>query len=175
MFFSNESHIKEINRLKRQVADLQIKMRRMEKNFEFEIGVKKAHILKLKNGEALSDDFVINNRSYMDLSPEAAYEIYNDFDQDFILLDVSAKSFTPPQELPEALKIPLDDLANNLHRLPGKGKSYLVISEDGVRSIKACRFLNINGYFNLSNISGGYLYWPAFRSISSIVKDDQVA
>lgn len=175
MFFSSESQIKEINRLKRQVSDLQIKLREMELRFNFEIGVKKAHILKLKNGEPLSDDYVVNNRSYMDLSPEAAFEIYNDFNQDFVLLDVSANSFTPPGELPEAIKIPLDDLAQNLHRLPGKGKSYLVISEQGVRSIKACRFLNINGYFNLSNISGGYKFWPTFKNISSIVHEEDAA
>lgn len=175
MFFSNESQIKEINRLKRQVADLQIKLREMEIKFDFEIGVKKAHILKLKNGEALSDDYVVNNRSYMDLTPEAAYELYNDFDQDFILLDVSEADYVPAGELPEAIKIPLEELSKNLHKLPGKGKSYLVISEQGVRSIKACRFLNNSGYFNLSNISGGYKYWPAFKSLTSIVNSNNAA
>ncbi len=50
MFFRDESHIKEINRLKKQVADLQLAMHKLTQELHFEAGLKKSHILRLKNG-----------------------------------------------------------------------------------------------------------------------------
>ena len=175
MFFRDESHIKEINRLKKQVADLQLAMHKLTQELHFEAGLKKSHILRLKNGDSISDDYIINKRSYVDLTPEAAYKIYNNLDQDFVLLDVSANSYEPIKEFPEALKIPLDDLAQNLHRLPGKSKHYMIISENGVKSIKACKFLNLHGFFYLSNISGGYSYWPEFKNLKEFVSRGDAA
>ena len=159
MFFRDNSHLEEIYRLKKQVASLSDRLHDLEIKLEQEQRSKKALLLRIKNGDDISDDFILNNSPYLDLSPEKARRIYNDQDKDFILLDVSSAQYTPPVNLPEVIKIPLDKLHSEIHRLPGKGKLILVISEDGVRSINACKQLHQYGYYSVSNISGGYQYW----------------
>lgn len=165
MFLLDDAVKKEINRLKRQVAELQMKLAQMETTFQRDLGVGKNHILRVKNGEELADDYILKSQSYLDLSPEKAFEMYNEKDRDFILLDVSSRDFSPPKQLPESLHIPLEELEHNLHRLAGKAKSYFIISEDGKRSVLACKLLNRKGYYNINNISGGYMYWPEFRRL----------
>lgn len=122
-----------------------------------------AQMVRIKNGERLPDDFVLNRRTYNDLSPERAMRLYEQKERDFVLLDVSSKSYRPEKELPEALKIPLEELGIRYKELVNKAVSVLIISEDGTRSILACEILNNRGYYNLNNISGGYKFWPAFR------------
>jgi rhodanese-related sulfurtransferase len=128
--------------------------------------------MRVKNKEELSDDYLLKGLSYLDLSPEKAFELYNNVDNDFILLDVSRVVFQPFKDLPEAKKIPLEDLVMSTHLLQGRGKSIYIISECGVRSIMACKVLNNLGYYNLNNISGGYKFWPGFREFNNYLEPD---
>ena len=127
-----------------------------------------SHTLRLNNGEELSLEYITRNSKYQDLSPEKAYEFYNHKNRNFILLDVSENGFTPIADLPEALIIPLEELSGSLSKMPNRATSILVISEDGVRSIRACEILHREGYFNVNNISGGYKYWPGYNNLSHL-------
>jgi rhodanese-related sulfurtransferase len=128
----------------------------------------KIHMLRLKNHEQVSDDFVLSSCHYNDLSPEKAFEFYNNKDRNFILLDVTNEEFSPMADFPEVTHIPLEILDEKLNEITNKSVSILVISEEGVRSIIACEILYQYGYLNLNNISGGYRYWPGFNNLVNL-------
>lgn len=128
----------------------------------------RSSILRLNNQEELSLDFITKNSRYQDLSPEKAFEFYNNKDRNFILLDVSSKDFCPIADLPEVMNIPIEHLAESLSEIPNKAASILIISEDGIKSILACEYLFKAGYCNLNNISGGYKYWLGHNNLRSI-------
>jgi rhodanese-related sulfurtransferase len=165
-FIVDDSINKEISQLRSLVKRLEERVYDLEAKLEDSKSLEKSHLLRVKNQDELSDDYILKGHKYLDLSPEKAFRLYNDFDNDFILLDVSKPIFQPFQELPEVRKITLEDLEMSSHLIGGKGKSIYVISEDGVRSILACKILNKLGFVNLNNISGGYKFWPGYRTIS---------
>jgi rhodanese-related sulfurtransferase len=153
-----------------QIRDLQEQIHELNSKLETFQEIKSAHIMRVKNGESLSDDYILNSRSYNDMSPESAHEYYQQKDTHFILLDVSSESFSPPEELPEATKIPIDELSFRYREIVSKTTQILIISEDGVSSIRACEFLNEMGFYNVNNISGGYKYWPEFQQAKTQLK-----
>lgn len=144
---------KQIQELKRQTILLNKKVERLESLDRF-------HLMRIKNNDELSDQYILNGMEYLDLSPEKAYRIYNDIDKDFIVLDVSDKNYVPFKKLPESRFIPLEQLEDKVHEFTNKALCIFVISETGVRSILACKILNKAGFFNVNNISGGHKYWP---------------
>lgn len=152
---------RKVSALEELVSNLQARIDQIEKN-------ERIHVLRVKNGEEVSDDFIVGKCEYSDLSPEKAFQFYNDKNKNFILLDVSNKEYTPIADLPEVTQIPLKDLKEQAHLLPSKSTSILVISEDGVKSIMACKTLYELGFFNINNISGGYKYWPGFNNLQSL-------
>lgn len=151
------------NLINNRLNHLETKLAQLDEKLEEAIQIEKAHLLRIKNKEELSDEFILSNRSYYDLSPIKAYEIYSDKDKDFILLDVSKKDYQPYHELSETTKIPLEELAIRHNEIVNKNVSILVICENGVRSIMACELLNRCGFYNVNNISGGYKFWPGFK------------
>ncbi len=153
----------DIFQLQRKVSSLEGQLERLEEFVKSSFEVERHHLIRIKNGDVLSDDYILNDHGYMDLSPEKAFQLYNDKDRDFILLDVSSEGHKPPTEIAELRNIPLEDLKRNLYQLPGKGKNILVMSEYGVRSVIACKLLNKAGYYNLSHVSGGHKFWPGHR------------
>lgn len=164
MFWQNNDPInKEIRHLKKMIRNLEEHVLELQNQLEESRLKDRSHLIRIKNGDELSTDFILKSQDYLDLSPEKAFRVYNELDKDFILLDVSRAISSPVKELPEARKIPLEDLEMNIHQIPGKGKSIFVISEEGVRSILACKILSKLGYVNINNISGGYKFWPGFR------------
>lgn len=154
---------KKLNDLNEKLNKLEKKILNLEQKMDTSFDIQSNHIMRVKNGQNLSDDFIINKRGYNDMSPEKAYQIYLNKDADFILLDTSNKEYHPERELPEAIKIPYDELNIRHEELPSKSTSILVISENGTNSIKACELLNSLGYYNVNNISGGYKFWPGLR------------
>lgn len=158
-----------LNQIEERLVGLEQRLDCMDCDIQSAFKTLQSHLVRVKNGEKLSDDFVLSRRPYNDLSPEKAYKLYQDKDRDFILIDVSVKSYSPPKELPEALKIPLEELSVRHNEIVNKAASVFVISEDGIRSILACEILNRRGYFNVNNISGGYKFWPGIRGI---IKED---
>ena len=83
---------------------------------------------------------------------------------DYILLDVSEKTYQPPLHLNGVIRIPLEDLNYRFAELQSKTLPLLIISENGLRSIQASELLVKKGFFNINNISGGYEFWPGKNS-----------
>lgn len=152
-----------INSLSKEIEKLESKIFTLEQKLEKALSIERNHLLRVKNNEDLSDDFLFNGRPYHDLTPEKAYKLYKNKDFDFILLDVSSRSYEPQEKLPEAIHIPFEELEARFLEVTQMTTPILVISEDGVKSVLACEFLVKRGHFNCNNISGGYKYWPAFR------------
>ena len=78
--------------------------------------------------------------------------IFNNQEIDFIIVDVSDLNY--PNRIEGAKRIPLEELTSRFSELPAGSFPVLVISERGIRSIKACEILVKKGYFNTNNISG---------------------
>ena len=154
---------KKLNELAEKLDQLEKKIDHLEQKMDTSFDIQSNHIMRVKNGQNLSDDFILNKRGYNDMTPERAYKIYQDKDADFLLLDTSSKDYRPERELPEAIKIPFEELNVRHEELPGKTTSILIISENGTNSIKACELLNSLGYYNVNNVSGGYKFWPGLR------------
>ncbi len=146
----------EINRLEAKILEL-------ESNLERIIQIERNHLTRIKNKEQLPDDFIQNGKEYLDLNPEKAWNLYQDKNFDFIVLDVSSEDLSDEIRLPEAIKIPWEQLPERFMEIKSKIIPIMVISEDGRDSILACEFLAKRGFFNCNNISGGYRFWPGLR------------
>lgn len=146
----------EINRLENRVMDLETKILEM-------IKLDRTHLIRVKNKEEISDDFIISGKTYQDLSPDKAWKLYQNMDFSFMLIDVSAFDFEPPHRLAEAIKMPWEDFSMRSLEIQSRSMPIFVISEDGVKSILACEFLVKRGFYNCSNLSGGYAYWKGFK------------
>lgn len=150
-----------------QIASLEERLLKLEQKIEEFIRLDRSYIVRVKNHEELPDDFILSGRKYNDLSPEKAWKIYCNRDANFILIDVSAADFTPKQKIPEAIHIPWEEFQDKFYEVVHKTTPILIISEDGLTSIKACEFLSRKGFYNCNNISGGYKFWKGFQ-LSSI-------
>lgn len=155
--FSQLQHFEaEIARLEGKVLELEQKMQKM-------IEIERNHLIRVKNKHYVPDEFIMSGRSYMDLSPEKAWNQYSNPEFDFILLDVSSSDLPLQSRLPEAVNIPFEELADRFTELNSRSTPILVISEDGTKSILACEFLVSRGYYNCSNVSGGHKFWRRYR------------
>lgn len=127
------------------------------------VQIERNHLIRVKNHEEVSDEFIHQGRKYQDLSPEKAWKLYCNKDFDFILLDVSAADYTPMRQIPEAQHIPWAELKDRFFEINSKTTPILIISEEGTSSILACEFLIKRGFYNCSNVSGGYKHWKGFQ------------
>lgn len=145
------------------IEKLEEKILGLEQRIEQLIQIERNHLIRVKNREEVSDDFIFNGRRYQDLSPEKAWKLYSNKDYDFILLDVSAKDYQPQRKIPEAVHIPWEEFQDRFFEIQTKTTPILIISEDGASSVLACEFLVSRGFYNCNNISGGYKHWKGFR------------
>lgn len=153
-----------INQLEEKVDMLEKKIQNLKAAHLNEITLLKTQVVRIKNHEQLSDDYIFNSRPYHDLSPERAMRLYNDRDHNFFMLDVSRPEYQPLRTFSEAINIPLEELSIRHREIGNKQATIFVISEDGTRSILACDLLYKAGFYNLNHVSGGYKYWPAPKS-----------
>jgi rhodanese-related sulfurtransferase len=153
----------QIQAFEKHVEDLEGRILQLEQRIEQMIEVERNHLIRVKNNEEVSDEFIQNGRRYQDLSPEKAWKLYCDKDFDFILIDVSDKEFNPDNKIPEAQKIPWEDFPNRFYEITTKTTPILIISEDGTNSVLACEYLTKRGYYNCNNISGGYKHWKGLQ------------
>ncbi len=149
----------EIDKLENKVIELENKITDM-------IKLDRMHLIRVKNKEEISDDFIISGKTYQDLSPEKAWKLYQNMDFNFILIDVSSVDFEPKFRLAEALKMPWEDFPMRSLEIQSRSTPIFVICENGTKSILACEFLVKRGFYNCSNISGGYEYWKGFKLLS---------
>lgn len=155
-----------INKLVGRVAKLEYKLYKLESEMTRQMAIQRNHLVRVKNQGFLPDDFIQNGRAYLDLSPEKAWAMYKDPNQDFIFIDVSYKNFELDSPRPkECLHIPLEEIDERFGEIPNHSTPIIIISEDGLRSILACEFLNSKGYFNCNNVSGGWKFWLGHRLV----------
>jgi rhodanese-related sulfurtransferase len=153
----------QIQAFEKHVEDLEGRIFLLEQKIEQMIEVERNHLIRVKNNEEVSDEFIQNGRRYQDLSPEKAWKLYCNRDFDFILIDVSEKEFTPEAKIPEAQHIPWEDFPERFYEITSRTTPILIISEDGTNSVLACEYLAKRGYYNCNNISGGYKHWVGFQ------------
>lgn len=149
-----------------RLTNIEKNISRIEEKVDFSITLQRNHLIRVKNGQEIDDSMILYGRPYNDITPQRAFEIYNNPDIDFILLDVTSADFKPPGQLDGAIHIPLEELKDRYHELPSQTATIMIISEKGLRSIKACEILVQKGFFNVNNISGGYLFWPGFKGMN---------
>ena len=149
----------QIQTFENQIESLEGKILELEQRIEKLIQIERNHLIRVKNHEEISDDFIQNGRRYQDLTPEKAWKLYCNKDYDFIMIDVSSVDFEAPCKIPEAIHIPWENFKDRSLEIQNKTTPILIISEDGANSILACEFLVMRGYYNCNNISGGYKHW----------------
>ncbi|MFA6239007.1 MAG: rhodanese-like domain-containing protein [Bacteriovorax sp.] len=132
---------------------------KMDEKLDFSITLQRNHLVRVKNGEELDDNMILMGRPYNDINPQKAWGIYNNPNIDFIILDVTQKTYEG-MRLKEAIHIPLEELHIRFVEIPSKTVPIMIISENGLRSIQACELLVKKAFFNINNISGGYEFWP---------------
>ncbi|MBC99143.1 MAG: hypothetical protein CME63_15485 [Halobacteriovoraceae bacterium] len=154
---------KMLEEMNQRLSNIENNISRLDEKMDFSISLQRNHLIRVKNGQDIDDSMILYGRPYNDLSPQRAFEIYNDPDMDFILIDVSHQGTVPSELLPGSIPLPLEELSARCHEIINKTTPILVISERGLRSIQACEILVKKGFFNLNNISGGHEFWPAKR------------
>jgi rhodanese-related sulfurtransferase len=156
VFAQLQAFEQEIGRLEGRILEL-------EQRVETLIQVERNHLIRIKNHEEVSDDFIFSGRMYLDLSPDKAWKMYQNQNSDFIVIDVSAEDYHPQQRLPGAIHIPWEDFQERFLEVTNQTTPLIIISEDGTNSVLACEFLVKRGYYNCNNVSGGYKHWRGFR------------
>ncbi len=146
-----------------EIGRLEGKILALEQKMEQLVHRERNHLIRVKNREEITDDFIQQGRSYQDLSPEKAWKLYRQDDFDFILIDVSARDYKPFKRPPEALHMPWDEFSEKSLDIQSRTTPIFIISEDGTNSVLACEFLVKRGFYNCNNISGGYKFWKGFR------------
>lgn len=149
----------QLQAFEKQIGKLEERILELEQKLESMIQIERNHLIRVKNNEELTDEFIFQGRRYLDLSPEKAWKLYNNRDFDFILIDVSAKDYRPRSIIPEAICIPWEEFRDRFFEIQAKTTPILIISEDGTNSILACEFMVKRGYFNCNNVSGGHKHW----------------
>lgn len=153
----------QMQEFEKQIQTLEERILQLEQKMEHETQVARNHLIRVKNKEELSDEFIHNGRSYVDLTPDDAWKLYSKKDFDFILIDVSSKDYSPPQLISEVNRIPWEEFKERFIEISTRTTPILIISEDGTKSVLACEFLVKKGFYNCSNISGGYKFWKGFE------------
>lgn len=151
------------NMVEEKIAKLESTVVSLQEQLNEMVQIQRSHLIRVKNNEFVSDDTIFYGLPYADLSPYRAYITYSRKDFNFIFLDVSDSEFSPSLNFEDVLKIPLENLAESCDEFLNKKVPIMVISEDGTKSIKACEILAGRGYYNISNVSGGYKFWPGAR------------
>lgn len=149
-----------INLINERISHLEKQLMYLSENLEEIVAIDRSHMIRVKNGEAVSNDTIFNGSPYNDLSPDKAWLTYKNKNINFILVDVSHEDSEPSFHFEEAIRISIDDIESKAHELLNKKVPILIISEDGCRSVLACEKLAELGYYNTNNISGGYKFWP---------------
>jgi rhodanese-related sulfurtransferase len=149
----------QLQEFEKHVQRLEEEILRLEQHVDHLVQVQRSHLIRVKNHEQISDEFILYGRTYQDLSPERAWKLYNNKDFDFVLLDVSAADYRPKNPIPEVIHIPFEDLKNRFFEISSKTTPILIICENGTKSVLACEFFVKCGYFNCNNVSGGYRSW----------------
>ncbi len=95
--------------------------------------------------------------NYRDLEPAAAHGELQ-ADPTLRILDVRTEAEYHSHRLPNAILLPVQQLADRLHELD-RDANWLVHCEHGRRSLWACELLAEAGFRRLANLRGGLAHW----------------
>lgn len=147
--------------LNNRLTNIEKNIARIDEKLDFSIQLQRNHLIRVKNGDMIDDNMILMGAPYNDLSPQKAWQIIQNPDMDFAILDVSREDFRPKGgTLTGAIRIPFETLDRRWAEIQSRTTPILVISEDGLTSIRACELMVKKGYFNINNISGGYQFLP---------------
>jgi rhodanese-related sulfurtransferase len=155
-----------------RLTNIEKNINKLDEKLDFSIMLQRNHLVRIKKGEEIEDSMILLGRPYNDLTPQKAFQIFNNQNIDYYILDVSSKNYEGPR-LEEALKIPLEDLNFRYAEIPSKTTPILCISENGLKSIQASELLVKKGFFNINNVSGGYQCWPGFEKKPEAAVDNE--
>ncbi len=155
-----------LDRIEASLNALERRLDRLEKKLDAAIELNRGYMVKIKNNMYLSDSAILFGMTYCDLSPEMAWDFFNNSDRDFDVLDVSRMDHEVPSRIAHSIHIPVENLALRMNEVRSKTRPLLVISEDGIKSIKACELLASKGYLNVYNVSGGHEFWLGHKNIA---------
>lgn len=156
--FFNNLHTLEI-----KLSKLEQKLRDTAEQHQHELNLLKRQIVLSKQGAPILDWAIISSYPYIDLSPQQAYEQYMNPNVIYQVLDVTSEDYQSAIEFDNYIKIPFNQLKEKIDEVQFSKGILLVISEDGLNSIRACEMLAKLGVYNCFNVSGGYEYWPENR------------
>jgi len=80
--------------------------------------------------------------------------------QPVVLLDVRTETEFEQSHIPGSMLIPLQELESRIAEVPNSSVPIAVVSEQGLRSVSACRLLAEHGLSPLYNLDGGLEDWP---------------
>lgn len=96
--------------------------------------------------------------AYGNLSIQEYRQRYYEPEADHVLVDVRTIGEFVSGHIPNALNIPLDQLARRLDEIP-QGKPVVVVCATGNRSRTGADILVRGGYAEVYNLKGGTLAW----------------
>jgi rhodanese-related sulfurtransferase len=142
-----------------RLSNIEKNIAKLDEKVDFSIALQRNHLLRIKNGNLIDDNMILMGTPYNDINPKQAFEIWNNPNSDFFLLDVTSEKFNSEFRIEGAVHIPLEQLSRRYCELQSKTTPILIISERGLRSIQASELLVRKGFYNINNISGGYEFW----------------
>jgi tellurite methyltransferase len=80
--------------------------------------------------------------------------------QPVVLLDVRTETEFEYTHIPGSMLIPLQELESRVDEVPNSSVPVAVVSEQGLRSVSACRLLAEHGRRPLFHLEGGLRSWP---------------
>jgi rhodanese-related sulfurtransferase len=86
-------------------------------------------------------------------------EIYEKKQIETVLLDVREQDEYDAAHIPGVKLLPMSEIVEIFKQELEPDKSYVVICRSGNRSQKVCKFLQEQGFNNLTNYAGGMLEW----------------
>tara|TARA_B100000927_G_C16254346_1_gene384825 strand:- start:154 stop:681 length:528 start_codon:yes stop_codon:yes gene_type:complete len=152
---------RKLDEISYKISEVDKRITRIENKIDESLMITRNHLVRVKNKQQITDSSILLGSPYNDLAPQQAFSIFNNEEIDFVLVDVSTLNHS--QMISGAKKIPLEELASRVSELPSGSFPIMVISEKGIRSIKACEILVTKGFFNTNNISGGHQCWPGHK------------
>ena len=158
--------IQKLEYISNRLSNIEKNISRLDEKLDFSIQLQRNHLIRVKNGEFIDDNMILMGRPYNDLSPTKAYEIYQNENIDYLILDVSKADFSEKNYLNGSIKIPFEQLRARSSEIQNKTTPILIISEKGLKSIQAAEWLVQKGFFNVNNISGGHKFWPGHKENS---------
>jgi rhodanese-related sulfurtransferase len=142
-----------------RLSNIEKNIIKLDEKLDFSVALQRNHLIRIKNGEFIDDNMILMGTPYNDINPKKAYEIWNNPDSDFFLLDVTSSTFNSENRIKGAIHIPLEELSRRYCEIQTRTTPILIISERGLRSIQASELLVKKGFYNINNISGGYEFW----------------